>query len=339
MRDSRRARLVLAMLLLTAFTLITLDYRSGGGGPLRSLGNAVFGPVERAVSAVVDPVGSFFGSLGHLNSYKDENARLRKQNQHLLTQLRTTDGDRAHLLAAEKLLHLAGRGHFRIVAARVVGIGSDLGFEWTATIDIGSRDGIRRNETVINGDGLVGRTVDVGPTTSTVLLASDPTFTAGARLETSQQVGLVEGGGHSPMTFKLLNPQAQIKPGERLVTFGSKGDVPFVPEIPIGHITRVEPTPGELFRRGVVAPYVNYTAIDVVGVIVGMPRTVPRNSLLPPSPTPSPAASPSSTPAPGATSSPGSASPSPGTSPAAGTSPATGRQPAGRRSPSPTGSP
>ena len=37
MRDNRRARLILAMLLLTAFTLITLDYRSGGGGPLRSV--------------------------------------------------------------------------------------------------------------------------------------------------------------------------------------------------------------------------------------------------------------------------------------------------------------
>src|SRR4051795_7895720 len=97
MRDNRRARLILAMLMLTAFTLITLDYRSGGGGPLRSIGNAVFGPVERAVSAVARPIGSFFSSLGHLNSYKHDNNQLRAENQRLQEELRLVGTDEAHL--------------------------------------------------------------------------------------------------------------------------------------------------------------------------------------------------------------------------------------------------
>src|SRR3954447_4279668 len=129
MRDNRRARLILAMLLLTAFTLITLDYRSGGGGPLRSIGNAVFGPVERAANAVAHPIGSFFSGLGHLNGYKSKNARLTKENDRLRQQLRLTDADRAHLAAAEKLLNLAGQAQFRIVAARVVSFGGAMGFE------------------------------------------------------------------------------------------------------------------------------------------------------------------------------------------------------------------
>src|SRR4051794_19222009 len=158
MRDSRRARLILALLLLTAFTLITLDYRTGSGGPLRSIGNAVFGPVERTVSALTRPVGSFFSSLGHLNSYKSDNDRLTKQNEELLKQLRLTDAARAHLASAEKRLNLAGKAQFRIVGAHVIAIGSSLNYEWTATIDAGRADGIRRNQTVIDGDGLVGKT-------------------------------------------------------------------------------------------------------------------------------------------------------------------------------------
>jgi rod shape-determining protein MreC len=313
MRDNRRARLILAMLLLTAFTLITLDYRSGGGGPLRSIGNAVFGPVERAASAVARPIGSFFSGLGHLNSYKSENARLRKQNQELLQQLRLTDADRAHLDAAEKLLNLAGRAQFRIVAARVIAYGNTLGFESTATIDVGSQDGIKSNQTVIDGDGLVGKTLNVGPSTTTILLGSDPDFTAGARLEgTGQQIGHVDGGGRNPMTFTLLGTQARLHAGDRLVTFASIGDRPFVPEVPIGRITRVEPTPGQLFSMGIVAPYADFSSVDIVGVVVGVPRTIKRDSLLPPSPTPSPsvtspAPSDSSEPSPGA-----SGSPSPG---------------------------
>src|SRR3954466_14586756 len=195
MRDSRRARLVLALLLLTAVTLRTLDCRAGSGGPLRAIGNAVFGPIERAVADVAQPVGSFFSSLGNLSSYKSTNAKLRKQNQQLRERLRLTDGERAHLTSAEKLLDLAGRAQFRIVPAQVVAVEGALGFEWTATIDVGSRDGIRANMTVVSGDGLVGKTVHVGPTTSTVLLGQDPNFTAGARLERSNEIGHVDGGG------------------------------------------------------------------------------------------------------------------------------------------------
>ena len=318
MRDNRRARLILAMLLLTAFTLITLDYRSGGGGPLRRLGNSVFGPIENAVAAVVHPIGSFFAGLGHLNSYKSDNAKLKAQNEDLLRRLRLTEGDQARLASAEKLLNLAGTAQFRIVPAEVVAVRSAFDFEWTATIDVGSTDGVTPNQTVINGDGLVGKTLYVGPTTSTILLARDPKFTAGARLEGSRQIGRVDGGGRDPMTLTLLDSQARMHVGDRLVSFGSQGDRPFVAEVPIGRISRIEPTPGELYRTGIVAPYVDFTSLDVVGVVVNTPRTVKRDSLLPPSPTPSPtpSGSPSGSPSPGAEVSPStpaetSGSPSP----------------------------
>src|SRR3954454_3113445 len=233
MRDSRRARLVLALLLLTAFTLITLDYRAGSGGPLRAVGNAVFGPVERAVSDVARPVGSFFSSLGHLSSYKSTNAKLRKQNQRLRQQLRLTDSDRSHLSSAERLLALAGRAQFRIVPAQVVAVEGALGFEWTATIDVGTRDGVRPDMTVVNGDGLVGRVKQAGPNSATILLAVDEVSTVFARVAGSGEVGPVDGHGLDPMTMTLLSPNTPLKRGQRLVTVGSVKDEPFVPEVPI----------------------------------------------------------------------------------------------------------
>jgi rod shape-determining protein MreC len=302
MRDNRRARLILALLLLTAFTLITLDYRSGAGGPLRDAGNAVFGPVERAVSAVTSPIGRFFSSLGHLSGYRSENEKLRARVQQLQQQLRLTDADRAELEQLRKLLDLAGRGQFRIVPARVIGWGGALGFESTATIDVGSRDGVHKNMTVIDGDGLVGKTLDVGPTTATILLGNDPNFTAGARLARNNAIGHVDGGGRGPMTFTLLGNQDLMRVGDQLVTFASVGERPFVPEVPIGRITRVVPTPGQLYRTAIVKPYADFTSVGVVSVVISKTRTVKRNSLLPPSPTPSPSSpSPSSRLEPGVT--------------------------------------
>src|SRR5437763_16688161 len=98
MRDNGgRARVILALLLLTAFTLVTLDYRSGGGGPLRRIGNSVFGPIENAAAAVAQPIGSFFASRGNLSGYKHDNEQLRRQVQNLHPQLQLTDAHRAHL--------------------------------------------------------------------------------------------------------------------------------------------------------------------------------------------------------------------------------------------------
>ncbi len=308
---------MLALLLLTAFTLITLDFRAAHTGPfgaVRSVAAAVFGPVERAATAVVRPVGDAFASLGHLGGYKSQIADLKAENSRLQAELRTSDGDHRRLTELQGLLHLAGLARFRVVGARVVAIGRSLGFEWTATIDAGRSDGIRPDMTVINGDGLVGRVKSVGPTTSTVLLAVDGDFSVGARLENSGEIGHADGAGARPMTFTLLSTQTALKPGQRLVTVGSVGDRPFVPEVPIGHIVSVMRTPGALTRTGVVAPYVDFTALDVVGVVVGAPPRIPRDSLLPPVPTA--AARPA--PAPGAALSPtpstGSPSPSPSVS-------------------------
>ena len=92
-----------------------------------------------------------------------------------------------------------------------------------------------------NGKSVI---LDVG-----ILLGNDPDFTAGARLAgSSSDIGHVDGAGRSdPMTFTLLGSRATMKVGDRLVTFASIGDRPFVPEVPIGHITSVRPTAGQLF--------------------------------------------------------------------------------------------
>jgi len=77
------------------------------------------------------------------------------------------------------LLRVAGAGQYRVLPARVVAVGAKQEFSWTVTIDAGTRDGISRDLTVLNGQGLVGRVVEVGPWTSTVLLAVDPRLPAG----------------------------------------------------------------------------------------------------------------------------------------------------------------
>jgi rod shape-determining protein MreC len=297
MKDTRRARLVLTILLLLAFTLITLDYRSGAVSGGRGAAADIFGPIENTVGDVVHPIGSWFSSLGHLGSYKSENQKLKQQLEAANRQLRLTATERSQLSQAKKLLHLAGKAQYRIVPAQVVAYGGADGFDYTVTINRGSADGITTQETVINGDGLVGKTTVVGRFSSTIELADEPGSQAGIKLSgPKEEDGYVTGTGlGQPMKLTVFNPSAHVTVGQQVVTLGSTVNrrtglaEPFVPEIPIGHVTFVTPPNGSLAITGRIVTYVDYGALDMVGVVVkAPPSTIKPFSLVPASPTPAP---------------------------------------------------
>ncbi|MFJ6215221.1 rod shape-determining protein MreC [Streptomyces sp. NPDC092296] len=289
MRDTRESRLLLILLVAIAFALITVDIRGGDDSPLngaRDTASTVLGPVERGVASAVDPVADGVRSIRDAGSHQNRLRRLERQNAALKQRLASSDMASSRTKQLDSLLKTAGSGQYAIKAAQVIAIGAAQGFSWTVTIDAGSDDGITRDMTVINGSGLVGRVTTVGHTTATVLLACDPDFTAGARMEGSEEIGFASGQGTRPMKVQLLNGRAQVKRGDRLVTFGSEKGRPFVPGVPVGTVTSVEPTPGELTKTVMVEPFVSFTKLDLVGVVVEEPRTDPRDTVLPPKPRP-----------------------------------------------------
>ncbi|MFF7774712.1 rod shape-determining protein MreC [Streptomyces tanashiensis] len=291
MRDTRESRLLLVLLIAIAFALITVDIRGGQESPVdgaRQAAAAVFGPVENGVAAAVDPVGNAIGAVRDSGERHTRIAALEKENAELKAELGSDDRNRNRLRELDTMLKTAGAGQYGIKGAQVIAIGAAQGFSWTVTIDVGARDGIKRDMTVLNGSGLVGRVTTVGPSTSTVLLANDPDFTVGTRMEQSDELGFATGQGDSPLLVQLLNGKAKVKPGDRLVTFGSRADKPFVPGVPVGEVVRVDPAGGGLTRNIYVRPYVGFTKLDIVGVVVQAPRSDPRDMVLPQKPRPAP---------------------------------------------------
>lgn len=287
MRDTRESRLLLVLLVAIAFALITVDIRGGEQSPLdgaRHAAASAFGPVESGVARVVDPVGNAVGAVRDSGRRHDRISTLEHQNEALKAKLGSSDRNRTRAAELDKILKTAGTGQYAIKGAQVIAIGSAQGFSWTITIDAGSRDGIARDMTVLNGDGLVGRVTTVAPSTSTVLLAADPDFTVGTRMEKTNEIGFANGQGVRSLRVQLLNGRANIKKGDRLVTFGSSKDKPFVPGVPVGRVVRVEPFNGDLTRALQVRPYVAFSQLDIVGVVVQPPREDPRDTVLPPRP-------------------------------------------------------
>lgn len=278
---------MLATLIVASLTFVILDLR-GGEGPLssaRAAVSAVIGAIQEGVSTVASPLSDIGGSTSTWRNQSAQIAELQTENSRLTEELRSTLGDRARARALDDLLRVASVGRYRVTPAEVISVGPAQDFAWTIGIDAGSLDGIEKDMTVINGEGLVGRVLKVNPTTSTIVLLVDVSSAVGGRVATTEEIGIVSGTGRQDsLDFQLLDPLAELVIGDALVTFGSRGGRPYAPGIPIGEVVGITGTAGQLARVATVRPFVDVSQLSVVGVIVRSPREDPRDSVLPPRP-------------------------------------------------------
>ena len=282
MRGARGTRLLLVLLVLTAFTLTTLDYRAGEGSPLdgvRRATSTVLGPAERALGSAARGVGDLFDGGGS----GDEQRRLEQENARLRAQLQTSDGLQRQVDELNALLQLKDLGTYTVVPAKVTSVGSALGFARTVTIDAGSEDGVRTGQTVVSGAGLVGRTTQVSRWTSVVLLVVDPGFSVGSRLTREGTIGIARGDGTGRLSYQQVEG-GRIQVDDALVTSGSST---FVPGVPVGRVVGVESGRGAAVPTAEVEPFVDVSALDLVGVVVDPPRGTPRVPIQPADPPPS----------------------------------------------------
>jgi rod shape-determining protein MreC len=269
--ERRGARALLAALVVAALVLVTIDFRAGDEGPVaeaRGGVTAVLRPVQDGVVTLLRPLTDAAGNVRDLFAVRAENQRLREEVAELEVRRRSmTDLQRENA----ELLELLGRADtdLETVAARVVAL-APSGFEWTMTIDVGTNEGIARNMPVVNGDGLVGRVIQTTPSASRVLLAIDPSFSAAARSARTAEIGAVDGRGGEPMTMRPLDPDADLQLGDEIVTSAYQGGV-FPSGIPIGTVTAVGEDTSPLVREVQVSPFVDFTRIHHVLVVLSAP--------------------------------------------------------------------
>jgi rod shape-determining protein MreC len=285
-RDTRRTRVVLAALLSAALILILVSYADSANPVLRHVRSAtgsVFGGAEHVASSV----GHFFGRSGSSTS---QASSLQQQVLRLRAELSRAQVSKAEYAQLHAMLLVAGADQAKVMAASVIGVGQ--GGQQTVTLDAGSEGGVRVGQTVLNGAGLVGSITAVTGTTSTVQLASASSVVIGVAVAPSGQLGWVTGPGRTPgggiMHLQMLSSAAVLQPGQQLVTGPSPSGQSFVPGVPVGVITKLVSKNGALTEAADVRPYVNYTTLSVVGVVITPAAHNPGFAAVPPLPHPGP---------------------------------------------------
>jgi rod shape-determining protein MreC len=272
---NRPSPALLVALVLACLTLITLDYKGGSDSPVEPVRQAagdLFGPVEVATTTVVRPFTAVPDWFRSRDSMQEDLMALQAENSRLQGEVATQDYDRNRLEEYDGLTAAARSLGYSLVPARVVGLGASQSFSSTVTIDAGSDAGLRPDLTVVNNDGLVGRVLRVSRTTATVLLVIDTDSVVGGRVGRSMEVGFLHGRGvlgqEGRLDLELVDDTAVPARHDTVITWGSQAGGPYVSGVPVGRVTSVYSSLRETSQRAVIEPFVDFGALDLVGVVV-----------------------------------------------------------------------
>ncbi|HEV2885464.1 MAG TPA: rod shape-determining protein MreC [Jatrophihabitans sp.] len=278
-RLTRRQQLAAVVLAVLALLFISLDFAGGSLGGARGGATGALGALYRGTDAVLGPVRRFVQGVPDVGSNRREIARLEQRNAELQRQLAAAAADAATARQLHALQLQADTADWRMMPARVIATGPGAGFQWSVTVDVGSREHVQPGQTVTDGLGLVGRVVAVHSTTSVVLLAADPTSGVGVRDVRSGALLLATGGGSGLLSASALEDRVDVRVGDRLVT-GPAGKTTYAAGVAVGVVTSVTTSAdGTVSAR--VRPVTRQAGLDLVGIILQAPRGTARPVLEP----------------------------------------------------------
>ena len=276
-RDRRsRTRYVLAVLVLAALTLVTVDARSNGSGVLsniRSKVNDGFSPLQHATHAVLQPIGNFLTGALDYGSLRNENQRLRDQVAGMEKQSVQAAAEQAAAQQVLALQHLTFVAGIPTVTVEVIDNGSS-NFETMLTIDKGKDSGLAPGQPVVGAAGLVGTVASVSAHTARVLLLTDPTFAVGVRLA-GNNIGTAKGVGRAqPMQVTVYTTDQappKMSPGQVVVTSGLDLEK-FPGNIPVGRVVSTSIPLGEQEPNITLDPLAKLGQLTYLQVMIWSPQ-------------------------------------------------------------------
>jgi rod shape-determining protein MreC len=264
---------VAGVLVLLSIALITVYFRESSGGGLhqvQSAGSTVLRPFEVGADRVSRPFRDAYGYFAGLIHAKSQNKRLRAE----LDQLRQQSTQNAFAASENadlrKTLHFVGsrsfpKGYGYVSAGILAQPPSE--YELQVLIEAGSASGIRKDDPVVTGDGLVGTVIRSATHVSLVaLLTDDTTLVSAVDVQTGAQ-GIVKAGG----VFDRVTKDQKVNTGDTLVTAGWKAQglsSIYPPGIAIGRVTSVGQNEVDLFKHVQLQPFADFKTLSSVLVLI-----------------------------------------------------------------------
>ncbi|MCB7341768.1 rod shape-determining protein MreC [Blautia obeum] len=238
--------------------------------PLAEAAGMIVVPFEKSINGIGSWIGEINQTFQDKQDLIDKNQELQDAVDTLTEQNNILIQNQSELSRLQELYNLDEEySSYPKVAARI--ISKDPG-NWydTFMINRGSNDGIRVDNNVIAGKGLVGIVTEVGPNWATVRAIIDDSSNVSAMTVGTDDTCVVEGEleliDEGKLRFsQLYDKDDKVTVGERVVT--SNISDKYVEGLFIGYVSEIELDTNNLTKAGTIVTPVDFQHLKDVFVI------------------------------------------------------------------------
>jgi len=237
-------------------------------GVFTSLSRLVVSPltsIQTWVSQQYQGVENFMSASQDIREIRQHNTELEAENARMQAQIVELQQQLIEYEILSALLEFArANPEHKYIGASVIGRDPSPFLNYII-INRGSDDGLKRGMPVVTQNGLAGRIVQVTATGARVSLITDPVTRINVRIEPSRSAAVLSGSITGDITLEQIPQQAEVNPGNLILTSGLGGNYP--QNIIIGQVTSVRNLENALFQSASVQPVTDFDDLAIVLVI------------------------------------------------------------------------
>lgn len=228
--------------------------------------SSIIMPIQNALTYLKNKIGGNSSFFANIDELKKENEQLKTTNSELEQSLRELEIIKAENETLKEYLNLTEKYNtYTTIPAYI--ISKDISnYSNIFIINVGEKDGIKVNMTVIADKGLVGHVISVTENTAKVQTIISTSNTVSATLSTSRDNVLCRGTlEKNELKATYISTYATIAEGENVETSGMGGIYP--KGIHIGTVKQIKNTKNITDRTAIVTPAVDFGKVETVLVI------------------------------------------------------------------------
>ena len=266
-----KSKHLLAIMTFFCVSAIVATLASGvTSAPLKEAAGLIIVPFEKSIASIGQWMTDVQDSFREKEDLIQQNEELQTTVDTLTEQNNVLLQDQAELARLEQLYELDEEyTDYPKVAARII---SKVPGNWYDTFmsNRGSNDGIRGDNNVIAGKGLVGIVTEVGSNWATVRSIIDDSSNVSAMTVSTDDICVVEGDleliDEGKLRFsQLYDREDKVSVGERIVT--SNISDKYVEGLFIGYVSEIELDTNNLTKTGTLVTPVDFQHLKDVFVI------------------------------------------------------------------------
>jgi rod shape-determining protein MreC len=268
--------LTIVLVLCLAFTIfVGLTANKGGNtGVMQQTITSTIAPIQKYIYLAGQRISNIFYFVSSIATTRRENLELKTDIQSLNQKLIEFERFKRENQELNSLLEFKNNhADLKLVGANVIG---KVGENWFSIIiiDKGEKDGIKKGQYVIAGQGYVGQIIETSSNNSKIITILDEKANIPAKISSSGEEGLITGAAGSSKDkmckIDFLPVDTKAKQGDLVVTSNIIADETTLTQdnLLIGTVIQVEENKSNLVKYAYVKPIVDFSKLENVMVIV-----------------------------------------------------------------------